>query len=296
MRAGARRKVAGFTLVELLVVIGIIAVLIGILLPALSKARVQATYVKCASNIRQICLAFQMYANDNKGYFPRFDPTGDPSDTIGAGNLSDVAPAYYTVLTGGNPFKDVSGHPWQSRPDQPGHGYKLTKLNFYCPTLDETTFNEQFTKFYNWIIFGYGIWVPHECGPQPPQPQFGNAHGTIVPPEIGAGFAVYISTKDPPLRGPVRVGDKLAKINPIVTDPVYVWSTGSSAVQANTIKSDPNWFANAPATYFQSTYGGHFNRGRLFGVNEGFADGHVEPKQPKEIQLRYTSQNGHVCR
>ena len=77
-----------FTLVELLVVIGIIDLLIAILLPALGKARASARTVTCAANLRSIVQGAHIYASQNKGYFP------GGANSSGAFLLSPATPAY----------------------------------------------------------------------------------------------------------------------------------------------------------------------------------------------------------
>lgn len=120
-----------FTLVELLVVIGIIAILVAILLPALQKARESAVRIQCASNLRQIGTAFQMYRNDNNDLGPvSYSPMLRHARDI---RTVDYADGGYTGL--GLLFRDgfLAGN-W--RPDGAYDRNYHTDRVFFCPSFD----------------------------------------------------------------------------------------------------------------------------------------------------------------
>ena len=128
----------GFTLVELLVVIGIIALLISILMPAVGRAREQGNAIKCAANLRTIGQAFQMYLNVSNQFSPPYKNDAiflDPADPTQY-NDSRNSNAYWGVF-----FAVVS---------------KLPKETFTCPSNIQKTDANGYPNQYT--AYGYNAW------------------------------------------------------------------------------------------------------------------------------------------
>src|SRR6266404_4386392 len=96
---------AAFTLIEILVVMAIIAILAGLLLPALSSAKAKSKQIGCVNNLKQVALGFQMYAADNDGRLPENPPAGRGDNAWILGNMkNDLEATNATLIRQGKLF------------------------------------------------------------------------------------------------------------------------------------------------------------------------------------------------
>ena len=126
-----RVRTRGFTLIELLVVISIIALLVGILLPALGAARATARSAVCLSNTRQLGTAFWSYATDNKMAMPKVYAVN-----IAVGNLPDTPQWYYSTLIEGGYLPDGRAVGWPNNHDEDNIRGAYKGI-WRCPVVEE---------------------------------------------------------------------------------------------------------------------------------------------------------------
>ncbi len=251
------RQRNAFTLVELLVVIGIIAVLISLLLPALGKARGSAETIQCASNMRQIGQAIQMFASANNGQAPGT-----------AGSVSKGGGFIWNEILNAEHFNRAE-FIWTHIPTN-GVQHKNAKL--FCPTKWKLGYRTMSASPF-WFARHYTVngWVDGTTagsgGVQIASPERKNVHYT----REGTDISNLVLNS-------YRYGAKLSKFRQ-PTEKYVIFD--ANPLSNNSIRANPNEFGTlalgtTPSTSRLAGPFAYIHNGRR--SNFLFVDGHVESR------------------
>jgi prepilin-type processing-associated H-X9-DG protein/prepilin-type N-terminal cleavage/methylation domain-containing protein len=274
------KRIRAFTLVELLVVIGIIAILIAVLLPALQKARKQANEVACASNLRQMGLALQMYINDT-GYYPGCRWTG------GSGSYAVWATRLRAYMGGQQGVQNVfycpaedSSFMWTPSTVPPVAQDSDTGLGYHIGESLLLEANRRFSYGYN----DWGAYDPDNLTAPLPSAPFENwgPLGKGIPfLQRGFGSDLWQTASNPATRngvGPIVCSELKASRVRHASEVIIIGDNNAPVVGGGyNMNLDPVDPTQAP---------GIIHRG---GANLLYCDGHVDWKSQKNLVLYNTT-------